>query len=121
SDAMAGASLRFTILEYAGVANANSLDAAAAAQGTSATPSSGTVTTAANGDLVIGVFSTANGRTAAAGSGYAIQELIPPPPNSKLVVEERRQKTAGPVEAGGAADCDATWGAAGGRVQSRAS
>src|SRR5439155_4974322 len=91
---------------------ANSLDAAAAAQGTSATPSSGTVTTAANGDLVIGVFSTANGRTAAAGSGYAIQELIPAPPNSKLIVEDRQQTTAGPVAATASLTGADTWAAA---------
>jgi hypothetical protein len=51
-DTLAGASRRWAILEYAGVASANSLEATATAQGTSATPSSGTVTTAANGGLL---------------------------------------------------------------------
>src|SRR5204862_7700296 len=63
------------------------------------------------GDLVIGVFSTANGRTAAAGSGYAIQELIPAPPNSKLIVEDRQQTTAGPVAASVSMTGADTWGA----------
>src|SRR6185295_1669530 len=43
--------LRLSILEYTGVATTNSLDATAAAQGTSAAPTSGNATTTNNGEL----------------------------------------------------------------------
>ena len=38
ADSISGATLRFAILEYSGLASANSLEAGAAAQGTSASP-----------------------------------------------------------------------------------
>ena len=53
-DTLPGLTLRVAILEYAGVAPTNSLDATTTAQGTSPAPTSGTVTTTAGGDLVIG-------------------------------------------------------------------
>ena len=106
-----GGTLRFAIFEYAGIATANSLDATSSAQGSSASPTSGTATTTSNGDLVIGVLSTANPRTLTAGSGYFIQEQVPAAPNSKLFVEDRRQTTAGPVSAGGSLNSSDVWGA----------
>jgi len=69
SDTISG-TLRFAILEYSGVAIANSLDGAAiAAQGTSASPNSGNLTTTANGDLLLGEIWTANPANFTAGSG----------------------------------------------------
>jgi hypothetical protein len=52
SDSISG-TLRFAILEYSGVASANSLDAAAVAQGNGASPSSGVALTTSNGDLTL--------------------------------------------------------------------
>ena len=106
-----GGTLRFAIFEYAGIAAANSLDAASSAQGTSASPSGGTATTTSNGDLVIGVVSTANPRTFTAGSGYVLQDSVPASPNSKLFVQDRRQTTAGPISAGGTLNSSDIWGA----------
>jgi len=45
SDSISGGTLRFAILEYAGVATVNSLDVTAAATGNSVSPNSGTATT----------------------------------------------------------------------------
>ncbi len=104
--------LRFAILEYAGVATSNSLDVTATAQGTSSAPTTPTVTTTASGDLVIGILSTANPRTFTAGSGYVIQERVPVAPNTKLVAEDRIQATAGSVLANGTLNASDTWGAA---------
>ena len=112
SDSISGGTLRFAILEYSGVATANSLDVTATAQGTSNAPGTGTVTTTASGDLVIGVLSTAEPRTFTAGSGYVIQERVPVAPNTKLVVEDRILATAGPVSANGTLNSSDTWGAA---------
>jgi len=111
SNPSATATLRFAILEYSGVARANSLDAMAAAQGTSSTPGSGTLTPTSSGHLVIGVFSTANERTFTAGSGYLLEERVPAAPNTKLVVEDRMQTTAGPLSAGASLNAADTWGA----------
>jgi hypothetical protein len=104
--------LRFAILEYAGVALSNSLDVTSAAQGSSAAPSSGTATTTSSGDLLIGMLSTANPRTFTPGSGYVLQELVPAAPNAKLAVESRIQAAAGPTSATGALNASDIWGAA---------
>ncbi|HEY6506878.1 MAG TPA: PQQ-dependent sugar dehydrogenase, partial [Vicinamibacterales bacterium] len=106
-----GGTLRFAILEYSGVALANSLDKTAAAQGTGTTPSSGTVTPTSSGDLVIGVLATANSRTYTAGSGYLIEERVPGAPSTKLVVEDRTQTTAAPLSAGVTLNASDVWGA----------
>ena len=111
SDTLAGGTLRFAIFEYAGVATANSLDGVSSAQGTSAAPNSGPATTTSNGNLVLGVLSTANPRTLTAGSGYVIQERVPAAPDSKLIVEDQRQISAGPVSAGGTLNSSDVWGA----------
>ena len=111
SNSIPGGTLRFAILRYSGVARTNSLDAVARAQGASATVSSGTASTTANGNLVIGLLSTANPRALTAGSGYVIQETVPAAPNSKFFVEDLRQGTAGPVSAGGGLNSSDIWGA----------
>src|SRR5262249_48064715 len=85
SDAVKG-TLRFVILEYAGVAQGTSFDGSSSAQGTSASPSSGSFTTTANGDLVLGMLSTANSATFTAGGGFTIEELVPVAPRTKLAV-----------------------------------
>jgi chitodextrinase len=111
SKPQAGGTLRFAILEYSGVALANSLDVTVAAQGTSATPSSGTVTSTSSGDLVIGVIATSNERTFTAGGVSHIEERVPAPPYTKLIVEDRKQSTAGPLSAWATLNASDHWGA----------
>ena len=106
-----GGTLRFAILEYAGVATVNALDGTATAQGISATANSGALTTSANGDLILGMVSTANPATFTAGSGFTIQERIPTGNNTKLVVEDRLQATAGSVASTVTFNKTETWGA----------
>ncbi len=112
SGIQAGGTLRLAILEYSGVATANSLDVTASAQGTSTAPTTSTVTSTASGDLVLGLLSTANARTFTPGSGYVIQDRVPAAPNTKFVVEDRIQTTAGPVSANGTLNTSDIWGAA---------
>ena len=103
--------LRFAIFEYSGVALTGSLDETAGAEGTSATPDSGTVTPASDGELVIGVVATANEDTFAAGAGYVIRQTLPAAPYSKLIVEDQTQTTAGPLSAGATLSSSETWAA----------
>jgi uncharacterized repeat protein (TIGR01451 family) len=110
SDSLGG-TLRFAIVEYAGVALTNSLDVTTAAQGTGTAMSSGTMTTTANNDLVLGLLSTADAATFTAGAGFVIQERVPAAPNSKLAVEDRIQPTAGAIAATGTASVSNNWGA----------
>ena len=111
TDSLSGGTLRFAILEYAGVALANSLDAAAAAQGSGTSANSGIATTTANGHLVIALTSSAVSATVAAGSGYAIEERVPVAPNTRLAVEDQQQATAGPVAASATFSVSNNWGA----------
>jgi hypothetical protein len=106
-----GGTLRYAILEFSGVALANSLDRTAAAQGTSTTPNSGSAITMSSGDLVIGVVATAEERTFTAGSGYVIAERVPAAPYTKLIVEYRTQFSAGPISAGATLSAPDDWGA----------
>jgi hypothetical protein len=111
SDTLPGGTLRVALLEYAGLATANTLDGSASAQGTSAAPTSGPVTTTSAGNLVIGVLSTANPRTVTADSGHVLRAQVPAAPDAKLFVEDQRQPTAGPVSAGGVLNSADVWGA----------
>ena len=104
--------LRFAVVEYAGVAATSSLDAVATAQGTSSTPSVGPITTTAAGDLVLGLVSTANPATFTPGSGYTVEQWVPSEPGAKLILEDRMLTTAGSVSAGASLGASDTWGAA---------
>ena len=111
SDTILG-TLRVAILEYSGVALANSLDGAAVgSQGTSASPTV-SLTTTVNGDLLLCEMSTANAAIFTAGSGYTIEETVPAEPNTKLIVEDRIQTTAGNVSASASLAASDSWGAA---------
>ena len=99
ADSIGGGTLRFAVLEYAGVALTNSLDVAASAQGATATANSGTVVPTSAGELVIGVIATANPRAVSAGTGYVIADALPAAPNTKLLTEYQRQSTAGSIAA----------------------
>ena len=108
TDSISGGTLRYVILEYAGIALANSLDGSAASQGTSASPSSGPATMTAPGDLVIGVLSSANSQTFTAGSGWAIQERVPAS-STKLAIEDQVRSAAGSVSATGTLSSSDSW------------
>ena len=106
-----GGTLRFAIVEYAGVATSNSLDVVTVGAGDGHDAEQRAVTTTANGDLVLALLSTANGTTFTAGSGYTLQEQVPAAPNAKLIIEDQRQATACPVLAGGVLSSADIWGA----------
>ena len=104
--------LRFAILEYRGIATSNSLDRAIAAQGTSTAPDSGTVTTTAAGDLLLGAIVTANGASPTAGSGYTAEDRVPAAPGTKLFIEDRIQATAGTAAANASLSASDRWASA---------
>src|SRR3989441_413127 len=110
SDTILG-TLRFAILEYSGIATANSLDITAAGQGTSASPNSANAATTWNGELLLSAILTANPATFTAGSGFAIEASVPAPPNTKLIAEDRIQTVAGTVSAGATLGAPDSWGA----------
>src|SRR5437660_4509720 len=111
SDTIAG-TMRFGILEYSGVAIANSLDGAAAAtQGTGASLNSGIITTTASGDLVLAGMSAANAANFTAGSRYLPRDFVPAEPNTKLLVEDRIQSVAGNISANASLGASDNWGA----------
>ena len=92
SESISG-TMRLAIVEYSGVATANSLDVIAMAQGTSASPSTGNATTA-GGDLFLSAMSTANPASYTAGSGFSALERVPLEPGTKLFVEQQLQTTS---------------------------
>jgi hypothetical protein len=98
SDTISG-TLRFSILEYSGMATAGSLDASITAQGHGTSPSSGNAATSASGDLLLGAILTANPATFTAGSGYKIEETVPVEPNTKLIAEDQIQAAPGSASA----------------------
>jgi len=104
--------LRFSLLEYHGVAASNSFDGARTASGTGIQPNSGTVTTTAAGDLVIGVVSTANNANVTPGSGFALEGAVPTLPGAKIVVEDAVLATAGAIAATSTISANDQWGAA---------
>lgn len=103
--------LRFDILEYSGVATLNSLDATATATGSSATASSGNLTTTVGGDLLLAAIGTTNAATFTAGTGYTIRDFVPVEPNSKHIGEDQIQTAAGSASAGASLTASDSWGA----------
>jgi hypothetical protein len=103
--------LRFAILEYAGVATANSLDASASATNQGTSVNSGSVTTIASGDLLLGMAATADAGAYSAGAGYAIRDFVPAEPNTKLITEDQIQTAAGTVSGTAALGASGNWGA----------
>jgi hypothetical protein len=111
ADSIAGNTMRFAILEYAGVATVGSLDITATAQGTSASASSGSAVTTANGDLLVGGILTGNPSTFTAGAGFKIEETVPASPNTKLGVEDQIQSAAGSAATVATFTASDSWGA----------
>jgi hypothetical protein len=103
--------LRFTILEYSGIATTNSLDVTAAAQGKSTSANSGNATTTSSGDLLLGAILTAGAASYTAGSNYKIEESVPAAPNAKLIAEDQVQAAAGPVSASATLGAADNWAA----------
>jgi hypothetical protein len=102
--------LRIAVLEYSGVAPTNSLDATAMAQGNTASPNSGNLTTTAAGDLLLGAIATTNPGTFTAASGYTIEDRVPAVPNTKLITEDQIQTAAGLASAGATLTASDNWG-----------
>jgi Protein of unknown function (DUF4038)/Putative collagen-binding domain of a collagenase/IPT/TIG domain len=110
SDTVSGP-LRFAIMEYYGLAISNSLDAAAVATGTSASPNSGNLATTANGDLLLSAIATTNIGTFRAGTGYTLRDFVPVEPNTKLITEDQIQGAAGSATATASLAAVENWGA----------
>src|SRR5271155_852089 len=104
--------LRFAILEFSGVATSGSVDQAIASQGSNASPNSGSITTTANGDLLLGAILTADGETFTAGSGFQILESVPAAPNTKLLAEYQIQGMSGSTSASATLSSADPWSAA---------
>jgi len=111
SGSVSDTTLRFAILEYSGVAASSSLDRVVSAQGSSATPASGVLTTTTNGDLLLAGILSVDPEIYTAGTGYTAEEEVPAEPNTKLLVEQRIQPSAGPAEAGATLGGADPWGA----------
>jgi hypothetical protein len=111
TESINGNTLRFAILEYSGVAPANSLDVVSTGQGTSATANSGNALTTANGDLLLGAILTGNPATYTAATGYTIEDRVPASPNTKLGTEDQIQAAAGTISAGVTFGASDSWGA----------
>jgi hypothetical protein len=111
SDNITGGTMRFAILEYSGVALANSLDIAAGAEGTGNAPSSGNAITAWGGDLLLANISTADPAAFTAGTSYKIEDFVPVEPNTKVVSEDRIQAAAGTTSATATLGASVPWGA----------
>jgi hypothetical protein len=109
SDSISG-TLRFSVLEYSGLAIANSLDATATGQGTSASPNSANAVTTANGELLLSAIATANPASFTAGSGFTIEGSVPAQPSAKLIAEDLVQPAAGTVSAGALLAAPDSWG-----------
>jgi hypothetical protein len=110
SDTISG-TLRIAILEYTGVATANSLDVTSSGQGTSASPNSGNATTTASGDLLLGAIATADPDTFTAPSGIGIRVFVPGEPSTKLIAEDQIQTAAGSAAASASLNEQDPWGA----------
>jgi hypothetical protein len=104
------ATLRFAILEYSGIAATNALDRVAAAQGTSASPNSPSVTTTTSGDLLLAGILSVDSEVYTPGNGYTAEEAVPAEPNTKLLVEQQIQSADGPVSAGATLGGIDPWG-----------
>jgi Putative Ig domain/IPT/TIG domain/FG-GAP-like repeat len=105
------ATLRVSLLEYSGIATANSLDGAVWATGAGVSPTSGSLTTTSSGDLLLGVVSTVTNANVAAGAGFTIKESVPALPNAKVISEDQVQTSAGNAAATATLSVSDQWGA----------
>src|SRR5947208_3332722 len=85
---------------------------AATAQGISASPNSGNLTTTASGDLLLRAILTRNPTSFTAGSGYTVEEAVPAKPNTKLIADDQIQLAAGTASASALLGASDSWAAA---------
>ena len=111
SESIAGQTLRFSIMEYSGVATSNALDVTAGQQGASVSPRTVTTATSASDELLLGFISTADPQTFTAGNGYTIRGFVPAEPNTKLIAEDRIQPAAGVASATATISSADNWAA----------
>ena len=111
SDNLSAGTLRFSIMEYSGVALTNSLDNAVVAEGSGTSPSTPNAPTSWGGDLLLGEIVTANPATFTAGAGYKIEDFVPAEPNTKVIGEDQIQSTAGSASANATIGASDSWGA----------
>lgn len=93
------------------MATSGSLDGVAVTEGNSASPNSGSVTTTANGDLLLGAILTADPEAYTAGMGYRIEESVPAEPGTKLITEDQVQVAAGTAAASSTLGAGDAWAA----------
>jgi O-glycosyl hydrolase len=106
------AHLNFAILEYSGIATTSALDVTASNTGTGTAVSSGSATTTANGDLLIGgLMASGAGFTFTAGTGYTIEEAVSAAPSTFLVAEDQVQTSAGSASATATVSASNPWAA----------
>jgi len=94
-----GVYLRVSIVEYSGIATANSLDVTAGAVGNSPVANSGNATTTANGDFLLGALMSLNGHSLTGSGGYTFEQFIPGAPSTKLSTEDQVQTASGTASA----------------------
>jgi RHS repeat-associated protein len=104
--------LEMVILEYSGLALYGSLDGTASAIGNSTSPASGSTTTTANGDLLLGSIMSASGTTFTAGTGYTQEDFVPGAPSTQLIAEDETQAQSGSASATAALAASGYWAAA---------
>jgi hypothetical protein len=94
--------------EWAGVATSSALDAGnAAASGSSTSPLSNSITTAAGNELIIGAYSLAFSTTVTAGSGYNLDPQTPG--TGYIAMEYSTSNSAGSNSAGFALGASENW------------
>ncbi len=105
------ANLIFAIFEYSGLATSGSLDAIVGSQATGQSPNSGSVSTRANGDLLLGAILTDDVATFTVGSGYTLEESVPSEPNTQFIVEDQNQANAGTASSNASITASDYWAA----------
>ena len=104
-------SLRFAILEYAGLATSGSLDLIATGQGDSTTPKSGSVSPSTSGEFALGIIMTARPRNLYGRNRIQGEELVPAAPNAKMVVEDLIRSASESVAASATLGAANNWAA----------
>ena len=113
TDTVHGGTLRFAILEYAGVAASNALaETSAIAEGSSGSATSPSTAAGTAGSLVMGLFSVADTATLTATGGAALQASVPAAPFTKLAVTGRIQAAVGSASASATVFPSQPWAAA---------
>ena len=102
--------LQTKIAEYSGVLKVSPLDKSNDTNGSSTTPTSPSVTTTKNGELIIGGFAnaTTNSATITAGSGYTKRATTD---DGNGAIEDRVQASAGAITAGWTTNPSVNWDA----------